>query len=267
MKRLLSSLLLLAGSTLSPLAAAETTPAVAPLPEMTWTVTPAVTSQYLFRGVRLAGASFQPAVDFAYGPLALGLWSSVALEDHASGDGDPEIDFYGSYTIPVGQWSRVEAEFVPGFQLYTYPDAERSGGYYRATFEPSVGANLIVAGVKLTPKAYYDFMLKGATFECTAAVAVPLPALGTELELSASIGTFRWKDIAADVDPAVKNWGDYWTVGAAVPYQVTANSSVKLAVLYSEGRNNFFKQGTSPREENESAVGRAVVTLSYAIDL
>src|SRR5687768_9600392 len=40
-----------------------------------WTIAPAVTSAYLFRGVQLAGASFQPAVDYTKGPLSLGLWS------------------------------------------------------------------------------------------------------------------------------------------------------------------------------------------------
>lgn len=262
MKRLIA-LLLLACPLLAP-AHAQPTTDQDPLPEASWTITPAVTSQYLFRGVRVAGACFQPAVDYEYGPLSLGVWSSLALEDRADGDSDPEVDFYGAYTIPVGE---TGLELVPGVQWYTYPDANREDGYYRSTVEPSLALNVLVKGIQITPKYYYDLMLHGATYECSAEAALPLTALGTELGLSASVGTFKWRKGVADVSPDVKNWGDYWTIGASVPYQVTKNSSLTLAVTYSEGRNNYFKQGTDPKEPNVSAVGRAAVTLSYSISL
>jgi uncharacterized protein (TIGR02001 family) len=232
--------------------------------EAAWTLTPAVTSQYLFRGVRVAGACFQPGIDYSKGPLSLGLWASVGLEDPTSGDSDPEIDLYGSYSLAFRDGS---VEVVPGFSLYTYPDARRSNGLYSATFEPSLAVNVEAKGIRFTPKCYYDVMLKGATFEFAATTAVPLKALGTELQLSASIGTFRWDDITAEADPDEKNWGDYWTVGVTLPYQISANGTVSLGVLYSEGRNNYFKQGTDPKIPNEDAVGRAAVTLSYSVTL
>jgi len=229
-----------------------------------WTIAPAFTSHYLFRGVELAGACFQPAVDYTKGPLSLGVWSSFAMEDRVDGDSDPEIDLYGSYTFS----SESEAfSIVPGFNLYTYPDAEKSDGLYTATFEPSLAAIFSVAGVEFTPKVYYDFMLEGATYEITAAVALPLTSLGTELDFSASVGTFKWNEVAADTSPPVKNWGDYWTVGVAVPVQVTARSNVTVAVIYSEGRDNYYKQGTLPQEINESAHGKTAVTLTYSITL
>jgi uncharacterized protein (TIGR02001 family) len=232
--------------------------------ESSWTITPAVTSQYLFRGVRVADTSFQPTVEYGRGPLTLGLWGSAALEDQASGDSDPEIDLYGSYTFTV---PNSNVEVVPGFALYTYPDAKRSNGLYSATFEPSVAVNIETKGVRFTPKCYYDVVLKGATFELTASTAVPLTSLGTTLELSASVGTFRWNSVTADAAPDQKNWGDYWTIGATLPYQITANGELALGVLYSEGHNNYFKQGTDPKVPNENAIGRAAVTLSYSISL
>lgn len=243
---------------------AQTEPAEKDLPESSWTLTSAVTSQYLFRGVHVAGTSFQPALDYSHGALALGVWGSTSLEDHASGDSDPELDLYGSYTIAIPASS---VELVPGFSLYTYPDAKRSNGLYSATFEPSVAVNTEIKGIRFTPKCYYDFVLKGATFEFAVTTAVPLTSLGTELQLSASAGTFRWNSVTADASPDEKNWGDYWTIGASVPYQVSTRGTLSLGVLYSEGHNNFYKQGTDPKTPNDAAIGRAAVTLSYSLSL
>lgn len=259
MKRLALTVLLIASTPLAALRAGSELSAD-PLPEASWTFTPAIASAYLFRGVRLADESLQSAVDFAYGPLSLGVWGSVALDHGESGDADPEIDFYGAYTIPL----RDHVEFVPGLQIYTYPDAERSNGFYRATFEPSLAFNVELQGIRFTPKCYYDLTLNGATFEGTVATALPLTALGTELQLWATAGTFRATDVAPGTSVGVKNWGDYWSVTASIPYQVSARGKVALTVTYAEGRNNYFKAGTEPRERNDAAGGHAAVTLSYS---
>src|SRR5690606_31913746 len=108
--------------------------------------------------------------------------SSFALEERTAGSSDREIDLYGFYTITT---SSGALSLVPGFYLYTYPESERSAGDYAATFEPSLAASFTVAGVQLTPRLYYDVMLAGATYELTAAMALPLKSLGTELDISA----------------------------------------------------------------------------------
>lgn len=232
--------------------------------EGVWTVSPAITSSYVFRGVELADACFQPWIDYTRGPLSLGLWSSAALKDRVSGDSDPELDLYGWYSFKTASGHLT---VVPGFYLYTYPDAERSNGLYSATFEPSLGVVFSVAGIQFTPKIYYDVMLKGATYELTAAFALPLTSLGTELDFSASAGTYKWKDIVADSQPSVKNWGDYWTVGVAIPVQISMRSKITAAVMYSEGRNNFYKVGTLPRFENEAARAQTSFTFTYSLSL
>ena len=65
----------------------------------TWTVTPAVVSQYMFRGVRIGGPSLQPAIEFDQGDWALGIWANFPLRDKVPGQSDPELDPYGSYKI------------------------------------------------------------------------------------------------------------------------------------------------------------------------
>lgn len=227
-----------------------------------WTLTSAVSSHYVLRGVERAEASFQPGVDFISGDWSAGVWASAALDRGGSAAGDYELDLYGAYTMRLND---LGVELLPGFVLYTYPEAKRSEGHYRATFEPSLAADVMISGIRFTPKCYYDVTRRGTTFECTAAVALPLTALGTEIALSAAIGTFRWDDVSPDA--AVKNWGDYWSVSAHVPYQLSAHSRIALGVTYAEGRNNFLKTGTQPKIRNPAAVGRAAVTLSYSLSL
>lgn len=237
---------------------------VAAEPESAWSITPAFASQYLFRGTKIAGPSFQPSLDYSAGPLGFGVWGSAALSDREPGDSDPEIDFYGSY-----EFSNDAGTFsvVPGFWLYTYPDADRSNGYYRLTFEPNVAVNVDIRGIRFTPRYYYDVTLEGATYELSAAFAVALKSLGTTVEFLATAGTFKWDSVTAEASPDEKNWGDYWLVGVSVPVQIGARSAITLGVTYSEGRNNFYKQGTDPKYENADAGRHAAVTLSYTLTL
>lgn len=213
----------------------------------------------MFRGARLGGPAFQPALEFDSGPLAVGVWSSFPISDKVDGQSDPEFDFYGSYTFAVSEAASV----VPGFTVYTYPNAKTENGFYKATVEPSLALNYSIGAFKITPKVYYDFVLSGPTAELTAAFAVPLPDAGTELDFVATVGTFKWTDYAPDTSPDIKNWGDYWLVGVSLPFQITKESKLTVGVAYTEGSNNYLKQGTDHRTENSAAVGRGVVTVSY----
>ena len=70
---------------------------------------------------------------------------------------------------------------------------------------------------------------------------------------------------AADTTPSVKNWGNYWLVGVSAPFTVTKDSKIVLGFAYTEGSGNYFKQGSAPKVQNTAAVGRGVLTVSYAI--
>jgi uncharacterized protein (TIGR02001 family) len=227
-----------------------------------WVLTSSVASQYMFRGVRLGGAAFQPSIEYDNGGLGLGVWASVPLKDKVEGVSDPEFDFYGFYSMDVAK----DVSIVPGFTVYTYPDAEKSNGFYKATFEPNIALNYTWGGLKLTPKLYYDFVLKGPTVELTAAFAVPLKDLGTELDFTASAGTFIWKDYAPETNPDIKNWGDYYLIGVAAPFQITKDSKVTIGWAYTKGSNNYLKQGTDGKVSNSAALGRGVLTISYTVN-
>lgn len=217
-------------------------------------------SQYMFRGQRLGGPSWQPSVELAAGDFTAGVWSNLPFKDKVANSSDPEFDLYGSYTFNVNK----ELSFVPGFTVYTYPKAPTNAGYYRSTIEPSVALNYTVAGVKLTPKFYYDVNLSGPTYELTAAYAYPLKDLGTELGFTGQVGTYIQRDVANNTTPDVKAWGNYWQLGVAAPFQLTKESKLTVAFAYTEGTSANVKQGSAPKTPNSLAVGRGVVTVSYS---
>jgi uncharacterized protein (TIGR02001 family) len=238
---------------------AATSPVPVAAPSVSVTLTPAFVSQYMFRGQRLSGASFQPVVEATYGNFGLGVWSNFPIQDKATGASDPEIDPYGYYTITVNE----KLSIVPGFTLYTYPNADIGGGLYRSAFEPSIAVNYTVVGVKLTPKLYYDFAREGTIAELGVAYALPLKELGTELDFSATYGEYLEKNVVRNSIPETKAWGDYWSVGVAMPYQITRNSKFTVGFAYAKGENAFVKWGSAPKVNNSLAMGRGVVSVSY----
>ena len=244
---------LLPGSTLSAQVSTEA-------PAGSWVFTPSFASQYMFRGARLGGPSLQPTLEYDRGPLAAGLWGSFPLRDHVADGSESEVDFYGTYRVDLGHGLAL----VPEIYLYTYPGATRADGYYPVTIEPSLGLECSVGPVQLTPKLYYDFMLKGPTAELTAALALPLPAAGTELDFTGTIGTFRLTDSIPDTTPAVKNWGDYWLVGVSAPFQLPNGAKLTVGWAYTAGSRNYLQQGNAAKAANPDAVGRGVLTISYA---
>jgi uncharacterized protein (TIGR02001 family) len=256
--------LLLSALTLGVLSVSAQTPAPAPAPTTgSWTLTPSFASQYMFRGARLGGPSFEPTVEYDYGALAVGVWANYPMRDKVAGQSDPEIDPYGSYTFELSK----ELSIQPGFTFYNYPDADKSAGFYKSTFEPSVALNWTPAeGLKLQPKIYQDVVLKQTTLEFNASYVVPWKDAGTELDLAATYGTFKAKDAFESTSPAMKNYGNYWLIGASVPFQIVKDTQkLTLGVAFTKGSDNFFKQGSTPKFSNTAAVGRGVVTVSYAI--
>ncbi|HEY4248008.1 MAG TPA: TorF family putative porin [Lacunisphaera sp.] len=226
-----------------------------------WTFTASTLSQYAFRGVRRGDLCLQPSLEYDTGKLGLGVWANVPLKDKVAGQPDSEFDFYGYYAVELSNSISV----VPGFTAYTYPDAKRSNGFYSATFEPNIALNYAVGGIRLTPKLYYDFVLKGPTAELMASFAVPLKDWGTELDFSATAGTYLWKDAVVDGNPAVKNWGDYYLAGVSLPYQVSKDSKVLIGWAYTTGSKNFLKQGIAGKTTNAATIGCGIATMSYSV--
>ena len=223
-------------------------------------VTPSFVNQYMFRGVRLGGPSFEPSVEADAGNLALGLWTNFPIQDKVPNQSDPELDPFGFYTFTVND----SVSIAPGFTWYNYPNADTHNGFFKSRFEPNIALNYTVTGVRLTPKLYYDLAFQGPTYELTAAYSIPLKAIGSELDWTASAGTFKIADAAKAANPAVKDWGNYYLFGVSLPLAIAKESNFIVGFAYTAGSANFLKAGSLPKVENTTTAGRGVVSLGYA---
>lgn len=229
----------------------------------TVTGTMAVASNYVFRGLQLSGAAAQPNLEYVAGNLTVGAWGNVPFNgDAIAGSVDPELDLYGAYTVPL----TTAVSLTPGCTAYFFPHAPARAGYYRSTFEPNLALNLTVPnlGLRVSPKVYYDVVRDGATYEVNAYYAYPLTGIGSELDFTALLGTYKWRDASRRAAPAVTTWGDYWLVGVSAPFQISPRAKVVAGFTYTEGRDAFTRSGTARKTLNAAAASRGIVTLSYA---
>lgn len=230
-------------------------------PAGSWTASAAVVSQYMFRGLRFGGPSLQPMVEYDRGALTAGVWASTPLASKVPGQSDPEIDPFVSYKIAASDSLSVQ----PGATLYLFPRGEPSAGFYRSTFEPNLAVNYTTHGVTLTPKLYYDVVLRGPTYELNAAYALPVKDIGSELDFYASVGRYDWDAGVARTSPHTRMTGNYWNASVTLPFQISARAKISASVGYYEGWDSEFRQAGLPTLKNTQAVGRVVATLGYSL--
>jgi hypothetical protein len=228
--------------------------------EGTFTVTPSLVSAYMFRGVRLGGLSFQPAVEYSKGPLSLQMYSNFPISDKIPGTCDPEFDLGTSYT-----WTVVPEVFTikPGVMFYTFPTADSDEGFYKATCEPNVSFGYSLGDISLSLNLYYDIIMKGATYELGAEYSINLQSVGLDIELSALVGKYDWSDSVADDAIKTRNSGNYFQVGVAIPYEFSKRSSLNVGWYFTKGVNNYYYVGNT-KDSNPDAIGKGFFGVSYS---
>jgi hypothetical protein len=235
-------------------------------PEVSGTLGSTFVSQYLYRGERLGGPSLQSWAEVDSGNLGLGVWTDLPFGGGSSPahQSNPEIDPYAYYRIALADGLAV----IPGFQVDTYPQADigaaATPGYFRTRAEPSLALDYRFHGVTLAPKVAYDFTLRGETYEMTALYAVPVSAIGSEVDFKATGGYFDYANGLANASPAARAMGGYWLAGAEVPLQLTRRSRLTVGWAYAEGFDNTLQAGSGSRRGNPLAAGRGVVSVAYA---
>lgn len=181
--------------------------------DLSYSVSLDYVSEYVFRGVTLAGEAFQPGAEVSYGNFTAGVWASVASGEESIFFGD-EIDFYAGYSFDVSELISADV----GVTLYHYPQA---GGLFdigaskAGTLEPyvSFGFDTVLAP---SLSAYYDLNLDAFTLEGGVEHSIPM-ADKWSLDMSAAAGFVT-----------IKGGGDYQygSASAAVSYGVNDNASI-----------------------------------------
>ena len=227
---------------------------------LTTTLSTSFVSQYMFRGVRLGGASSQSYVESSYKNFTVGGWVNVPVIDKVIGVSDPELDVYASYAFNV-----CGVGISPGVTTYICPNASTSDGSYICTVEPNLSLSYTIKGITLNPKMYYDIMMQGFTFEFNSAYSVPLNYFHTELDFVGTIGGYQWNNSVKNANPKVMNHGNYYLIGVNMPFNLNEHWKLVPSVAYTDSINNYFKSA-GIKSNNDAAVGRVVagIALSYS---
>jgi len=184
-------------------------------------------SEYVFRGVTLAGSAFQPGAEISVGNFTAGVWASVASGEESIVFAD-EIDFYAGYGFNLSE--KISGNI--GATLYHYP---QSGGVL------DIGANdastLEIFGglsfdTSMAPNitAYYDFTLQALTVIGGAEHSFPLGEK-TRFDVGANTGLVT-----------VDGPGDYQygTLSGALSYGFDGSTSVYIGINGGLNSQNAF---------------------------
>ena len=238
---------------LAALATGSVLSAADPVPAYTVTTDFTYTSEYVFRGIKSAGDSFQPSVEVAVGNFNAGFWSNQPITKNE----DDEIDLYTGYRWNVNSRFSVEGAAT----YYLYPEAKGSLGQTKDTSEVSIGSSYDMA--PLTPSLFYyhDFRLKSDTVQ--ASIGHKMPVVGVNsatLETSVFAGTVRMRDGAPDAAGAPVNESySYYGVDVSIPYKLARNATFTVAGHYVRNENVTPLTG-APKEKTWFTAG---ITISF----
>jgi len=188
--------------------------AQAPASSYSITVDFPYTSEYVFRGGKLAEDSFQPSVEIASGNWYAGIWTNQPITDNT----DNELDFYIGMGVPLSDTWKVDT----GATLYYYPELDDSTGLDRTTFEGYVGLTGTVGGFTPSFYTYYDFTLETWAFQGALGYSFPLSDR-LSLDLSGTVGV---------VDPDAGSNYVYYGLGAVLPYKLTDRATASLGLQF-----------------------------------
>jgi uncharacterized protein (TIGR02001 family) len=180
-----------------------------------------VASEYVFRGEKRAGASFQPGLEAGH-PVGPGdAYGGVWINDEIGGDGTgDEIDFYAGYAAPVSRIVSVNA----GATRYWYPDDDDGPGRETELFL-GLSADL---PFRPTIAAYYEFTYDRILVRADLRKRHEL-SQSFFLEAGLGAGTGRERDANGDGRPGSPSNG-YWFGESRLDLVFEANRSMDVAV-------------------------------------
>lgn len=198
-------------------------------PKSSYSVTTdfAYTSQYVFRGVKAAGSSFQPSVEVTMEDFYLGLWTSQPITKHQ----DNEIDVYGGYKYKLNESVSLEAVGT----YYWYPEAK--GFTTRKSYEAGLGATYTHSSISASLYYYHDFKLKSDTLQGSVGYSLPLQAIGASLDITGFYGTVNSHDASPDSPWKIRESYNYYGIDVSVPYKLSEKATFTLGGHWARNDN------------------------------
>ncbi len=206
------------------------TPAVEPRSDYSITADFTYTSKYVFRGVEQAKESFQPSVELATGGGNVGVWTNQPIKSHQN----DEVDFYTGYDYNVNSALKIEGVAT----YYLYPEASRSLGQTRDSYEGGVGATYTVNGFSPNLYYYHDFRLNSDTVQAAVGYSLPLGSNGFSVDTSVFAAAVNQRTVEPDaIGPGVHDSYNYWGADVTFPYKMSRNATLTVGAHYANTDN------------------------------
>jgi hypothetical protein len=209
--------------------------------------------------------SFQPTLGYSKGPLAVELFANFPLTDeiHTPDPVEHEIDFTGRY-----RWDIMPGTFAiePAVALYTFPRLMNNDEFYKYQIEPNLSFVYSIGHIDFVGTYYYDFVIKGATFEAGIDCSVPIKDFGFEIAGTTRFGRYDWSDTEPNAPSKVRSSGDYFKAGISVQYELPKSATLDIGWYYEKGVNNYIKTGHLQKLPDPGAIsyGYLSVALAYS---
>jgi uncharacterized protein (TIGR02001 family) len=193
------------------------------------------TSQYVFRGIKMASDAFTPSVELAVDDFYVGIWTMQPISTWNHQRPGNEIDIYGGYKQKLTETISLEGVAT----YYWYPDAqsERNGATSKS-YELGAGATWAYNRLTASAYLYYDFRLESATLVGSVGYSFPIEKLGTSVDVAFYVGTVGMREAAPDSNvPGIKNSYNYYGFDVSVPYHINDRATVTAGVHYANNDN------------------------------
>jgi len=213
--------------------------------DVAFTLDVSYVSDYVFRGVKVSDSALQPSLEATYADFYAGAWHSNEISDNVGGTHQDETDLY------VGLKHKLDDTFSAdvGVTRYLY-----NGGSQIDSSEVYVGIN---ANVLLSPSiyAYYDFDNEVATYIGSVGYSLPIEAIKSSLDFSASVGF---------VDTNGGQEYLYGVAGVAIPYKLSDTSTLTVGVDYiANDDDSFAPLTTTLGGGNDTVVAKVGLTVTF----
>lgn len=185
------------------------------------------TSDYVFRGVKIADNSFQGSVEATVKDFYLGVWSNQPITRHQ----DDEIDLYAGYKYKLTE--NLELEAVGTY--YWYPEAPTNG--VKHSEEAGLGATYTFRGISTSVYYYRDFKLDANTVQGSVGYSLPLEAIGASLDVTGYYGVVDTGDVNPWGPDKLRESYNYYGVDVSVPYKLTDKATFTLGGHWAHNKN------------------------------
>jgi uncharacterized protein (TIGR02001 family) len=199
-------------------------------PRLDYSVTTSLdfSSAYIFRGIKQTNQAIQPSIEVDSNNFSVGAWTSQPIRNNEQ----DEFDFYAGYKYAVNRNLTIQ----PVLTYYWYPEFDRhSASNVDGTvdsLEPGLGLTYTINGFSPSVFYYYDTILERQTTQGSIGYALPLAKLGTELDLTAYVGTSDGRNVLSGLRHGVRKSYNFYGADISLPYKLASNCTLTAAVHY-----------------------------------